>query len=91
MECRTNYIINLFSKTFQIQKLNSRLSCLSILNDRNGSEYEPPSTPGPTLTRFYPFSLKGSDDVARSLDSMQVSLIDATELLDSQSLLNAPD
>ncbi|XP_045501274.1 myotubularin-related protein 10-B isoform X1 [Colias croceus] len=75
----------------QIQKLNAKLTSLSILNDRTNGGEDPPPSPPPTLTRFYPFSLKPSDNVSTSLDAMQVSLIDATQLLDSQSLLNAPD
>ncbi|CAK1542012.1 unnamed protein product [Leptosia nina] len=86
------YLYNCALRT-QIQKLNARLSSLSIMNDRNGDDCEsaPAATNTPALTRFYPFSLKTADNVTRNLDAMQVSLIDATELLDSQSLLNAPD
>ncbi|CAH4021031.1 myotubularin-related protein 10-B [Pieris brassicae] len=87
---RVQYYLYNCSVKAQIQKLNSHLSSLSIMNDRNGRDYEPPPSP-PAVTRFYPFSLKTGDNVARSLDAMQVSLIDATQLLDSQSLLNAPD
>ncbi|XP_046966425.1 myotubularin-related protein 10-B isoform X1 [Vanessa cardui] len=80
----------------QIQKLNEKLSSLSILSRHsNGSEAteaaDAPPTPPPTVTRFFPFSLRGTYEVSRNLDSMHVSLIDASQLLDSQSLLNAPD
>ncbi|XP_050679378.1 myotubularin-related protein 10-B-like [Leptidea sinapis] len=74
----------------QIAKLNERLSSLSILSSRqNGAETE--SDPRPVVSRFYPFSSKTNDSVKPGLNAMQVSLIDATQLLDSQSLLNAPD
>ncbi|XP_045775855.1 myotubularin-related protein 10-A isoform X1 [Maniola jurtina] len=76
----------------QIQKLNDKLSTMSILNRHsNGDTDLTELPPTPEVTRFYPFSLRNNDTVTRSLDSMQVSLIDASQLLDSQSLLNAPD
>ncbi|CAG9565884.1 unnamed protein product [Danaus chrysippus] len=73
----------------QIHKLSERVSSLSIMSrECNGSE-SPTSCP-PLVSRFYPFSSRG-DDAARALDDMQLTLIDASDLLDSQSLLNAPD
>ncbi|VVC92046.1 unnamed protein product [Leptidea sinapis] len=59
------------------------------LSRQNGAETE--SDPRPVVSRFYPFSSKTNDSVKPGLNAMQVSLIDATQLLDSQSLLNAPD
>ncbi|KPI97086.1 Myotubularin-related protein 10-B [Papilio xuthus] len=75
----------------QIQQLSEKLSSLSIMNNRLWSGEEVPEVPVPVGSRFFPFSLGRHEDLARNLDSMQVSLIDASQLLDSQSLLNAPD
>ncbi|CAG4955668.1 unnamed protein product [Parnassius apollo] len=77
----------------QIQQLTEKLSSLSIMNNRhsNGDEDATESFRVPVVSRFYPFSLNRYDNATRNLDSMQVSLIDASQLLDSQSLLNAPD
>lgn len=52
-------------------------------------EVEVPEAEVEVGSRFFPFSLGRHE--ARNVHSMQVSLIDASELLDSQSLLNAPD
>ncbi|XP_052752302.1 myotubularin-related protein 10-A [Galleria mellonella] len=75
----------------QIQRLSEKLSSLSILSNRqsNGSEVEPVRLQ--PVSRFYPFSQYRTEAVAGTLDAMQVSLIDASQLIDSQSLLNAPD
>ncbi|CAH0718119.1 unnamed protein product, partial [Brenthis ino] len=75
----------------QIQKLNNKLTSLSIMNRHSNGDTEVDVAATPVVTRFYPFSLKSNDEVGRNLDAMQVSLIDASQLLDSQSLLNAPD
>ncbi|XP_059062230.1 myotubularin-related protein 10-B [Achroia grisella] len=74
----------------QIKRLSDRLSSLSILSNRqsNGTEVEQTRPP---VSRFFPFSQFQNEAVTGTLDAMQVSLIDASQLLDSQSLLNAPD
>ncbi|KAJ2949405.1 hypothetical protein O0L34_g15319 [Tuta absoluta] len=73
-----------------IQRLNERLSSLSIVSNRQSNGDEVSEAPRPVVSRFHPFSLGRADEV-RNLDAMQVSIIDASQLLDSQSLLNAPD
>ncbi|XP_068622451.1 myotubularin-related protein 10-B [Battus philenor] len=77
----------------QIQQLNEKLASLSIMNNRhsNGDDDVADPFPIPIASRFFPFSLNRHDNIERNLHSMQVSLIDASQLLDSQSLLNAPD
>ncbi|XP_049871615.1 myotubularin-related protein 10-B [Pectinophora gossypiella] len=73
-----------------IQRLNEKLSALSIMNNRHSNGDLGTEPPRPIVSRFHPFSLSRSNEV-RNLDAMQVSIIDASQLLDSQSLLNAPD
>ncbi|KAI5643871.1 myotubularin-like phosphatase domain-containing protein [Phthorimaea operculella] len=73
-----------------IQRLNEKLSSLSIVSNRHSNGDEISEAPRPIVSRFHPFSLSRTDEV-RNLDAMQVSIIDASQLLDSQSLLNAPD
>lgn len=75
----------------QIQRLNEKLSSLSILSNRQSNGDLDAETARPAaVSRFFPFSVSRGEPRS-TLDSMQVSLIDASLLLDSQSLLNAPD
>ncbi|KAI8434463.1 hypothetical protein MSG28_012482 [Choristoneura fumiferana] len=74
-----------------IQRLNEKLSSLSILSNRQSNGDLDAETARPAaVSRFFPFSVSRGEPRS-TLDSMQVSLIDASLLLDSQSLLNAPD
>ncbi|XP_073960257.1 myotubularin-related protein 10-B-like isoform X2 [Choristoneura fumiferana] len=75
----------------EIQRLNEKLSSLSILSNRQSNGDLDAETARPAaVSRFFPFSVSRGEPRS-TLDSMQVSLIDASLLLDSQSLLNAPD
>ncbi|KAL0870764.1 hypothetical protein ABMA27_005698 [Loxostege sticticalis] len=74
----------------EIKQLNEKLNSLSILSNRqsNGEESsEPPAAP--VVSRFFPFSAGHGAPAAP--DAMQLGHIDPMQLLDSQSLLNAPD
>lgn len=78
------------SPPFQIKQLNEKLNSLSILSNRqsNGEDSsEPPAAP--VVSRFFPFSAGHGAPAAP--DAMQLGHIDPMQLLDSQSLLNAPD
>ncbi|CAG9130076.1 unnamed protein product [Plutella xylostella] len=77
----------------EIRRLEEKLKSLSIMSNRhsNGDTEPTEANPPSVVSRFYPFSHDHSNLNSRALDSMQVSLIDASQLLDSQSLLNAPD
>ncbi|XP_026741450.1 myotubularin-related protein 10-B [Trichoplusia ni] len=83
------YQLHNYHARAQIHQLNEKLSSLSILSSRQSNG----SGPAPrvwAVPRFFPFSVSRAE-AAPDLDAMQVSLIDASQLLDSQSLLNAPD
>ncbi|KAG7300491.1 hypothetical protein JYU34_016123 [Plutella xylostella] len=77
----------------EIRRLEEKLKSFSIMSNRhsNGDTDPTEANPPSVVSRFYPFSHDHSNLNSRALDSMQVSLIDASQLLDSQSLLNAPD
>ncbi|KAM3965433.1 myotubularin-related protein 10-like [Aphomia sociella] len=83
------YHVRHYALRDQIQRLSDKLSSLSILSSRQFDVAEP--EPLRPVSRFYPFSQYRNETVVGTLDAMQVSLIDASQLLDSQSLLNAPD
>lgn len=74
----------------QIHRLKEKHLSLSILSHKNDSEHSEPVR-RQSVPRFYPFSSIQTNRTQNSLDVMQTSLIDASQLLDSQSLLNAPD
>ncbi|XP_062530597.1 myotubularin-related protein 10-A isoform X3 [Bombyx mori] len=79
----------------EIQQLNEKLNSLSIFSNRQslgGSSASGAEGPGDrtAVSRFYPFS-RSRGPAAPALDAMQLSAIDAASLLDSLSLLNAPD
>ncbi|CAB3244929.1 unnamed protein product [Arctia plantaginis] len=80
-----------YSVRAEIQQLNEKLTSLSILSRRQSNSDESAAPRRRNVSRFFPFSLNRSDVIAANLDSMQVSLIDASQLVESQSLLNAPD
>ncbi|KOB78688.1 putative myotubularin [Operophtera brumata] len=77
-----------------IQRCQEKLASLSILgrhaHANGGDPPEATEPPRAAVARFHPFSLQRGD-VTPHLDTMHVSLVDATQLLDSQSLLNAAD
>ncbi|KAG6457656.1 myotubularin-related protein 10-B isoform X2 [Manduca sexta] len=86
------YHVRHYALLHEIQQLNEKISSLSIMSNRQSNgEPEVESRQPTVVSRFHPFSLNRGDVVTGSLDAMQVSLIDASLLLDSQSLLNAPD
>lgn len=80
-----------------IQRLNERLTSLSIMSNRHSNgERDAQESSRSTVTRFHPFSHLASgasagELLAGDLDAMHLSLIDASQLIESQSLLNAPD
>ncbi|XP_072938354.1 myotubularin-related protein 10-B [Epargyreus clarus] len=89
---RAQLLLAYCSLRTQIQKLNEKISSLSILSNRQSNGDADAEAPrAPAVSRFFPFSVQRAHTLARDLDSMQLSLIDASLLLDSQSLLNAPD
>ncbi|XP_063627286.1 myotubularin-related protein 10-B [Cydia splendana] len=84
------YHIFNYSVLGEIQRLNEKLSSLSIMSNRQSNgDWDEPTRPA-AVSRFFPFSVARGNSRS-TLDCMQVSLIDASQLLDSQSLLNAPD
>ncbi|XP_060804648.1 myotubularin-related protein 10-A isoform X1 [Amyelois transitella] len=85
------YHIHNYAVLKEIQQLNEKLSQLSIMANRQSNGTETSDSNRTVVSRFYPFSAGRRDALTGTLDSMQVSLIDASQLLDSQSLLNAPD
>ncbi|XP_047028865.1 myotubularin-related protein 10-B [Helicoverpa zea] len=85
------YHVHNYTALKQIHQLNEKLTSLSILSSRHSNGEESSESQRKPVSRFYPFSVNRSDIVTGNLDAMQVSLIDASQLLDSQSLLNAPD
>ncbi|KAF9812153.1 hypothetical protein SFRURICE_008254 [Spodoptera frugiperda] len=84
------YHVHNYAALKQIHQIKEKLPSLSIMSERGcNGEAEPPTRR--SVPRFYPFSLSRGETVTAGLDAMQLSLIDASQLLDSQSLLNAPD
>ncbi|XP_053611409.1 myotubularin-related protein 10-A isoform X2 [Plodia interpunctella] len=85
------YHVHNYAVLKEIQQLNEKLSQLSILSNRQSNCSETSESNRAVVSRFYPFSAGKRDALTGALDSKQASLIDASQLLDSQSLLNAPD
>lgn len=86
-----HYHMHNYALRTQIQQLNEKLTSLSILSRRHSNSEEPAEPRHHKVSRFYPFSMNRSDVVTANLDSMQATLIDASQLVESLSLLNAPD
>ncbi|KAJ0174964.1 hypothetical protein K1T71_009105 [Dendrolimus kikuchii] len=87
---QVQYHVHNYTVLREIQRLNDQLSSLSILSNRH-SNGESQESRRPLVTRFYPFSASEGEVLTGNLDAMQLSLIDASQLIESQSLLNAPD
>ncbi|GBP58136.1 Myotubularin-related protein 10-A [Eumeta japonica] len=88
---RVQYHIYNVAVLDQIHRLKEKMVSLSIMSRHSTGEAEAGALKRHLVPRFYPFSCSRAQDAPTTLDAMQVSLIDASQLLDSQSLLNAPD
>ncbi|CAH0399351.1 unnamed protein product [Chilo suppressalis] len=73
-----------------IKRLNEKLNSLSILSSprSNGEEATERARP-PVVSRFFPFGTGGV--MSSALQAPNLQPLDPEQLLDSQSLLNAPD
>ncbi|XP_075979433.1 myotubularin-related protein 10-B [Anticarsia gemmatalis] len=87
------YHVHNYALRNEIQQINEKLTSLSILSRRHSHDSDP-AVSRRSVPRFFPFSAgrAGPGGAAlAALGDMQLSIIDASQLLESQSLLNAPD